>query len=292
MSLPLPVQSNNIQGIFLMVVGVFFMSSMDAVGKFLVEANYSVFQILAIRGMINLSLLFAWLYTHGGLHSVKTRRYGGHGLRIVLGLMAPLLFFHSLKEMPLADATVIFFISPFVMTALSVPLFKEKVGIHRWGAIFVGFSGVLIVMQPTSGLLEIEAFMVLGASLSYCGIMLTGRWLGTTETTITLLFYMTLGTTILTGLTSIFFWQPIPLKDIGLIALMALLSLAGNTCLIKSFSVGEVGVITPFEYTGLLWAVLLGYFVFSDFPALNVWVGVAVIACSGLYMVSRENRRR
>lgn len=291
MVLSAPVKLNNIQGIFLMVVGVFFMSSMDAVAKFLVEANYSVFQILAIRGCFNLTLLVAWLVTHGGLSSVKTRQYGGHGLRIVLGLMAPLLFFLSLKEMPLADATVIFFISPFVMTALSVPLFKEKVGVHRWGAIFVGFTGVLIVMQPTSGLLEIEAFMVLGASLSYCGIMLAGRWLGTTETTFTIIFYMTLGTTLLSGLASIFFWQPIALQDLGLIGFMAMLSLAGNLCLIKSFSIGEVGVITPFEYTGLLWAVLLGFFIFSDFPALNVWVGVAVIGCSGLYMVYRENLR-
>ena len=240
------------------------MSSMDAVAKFLVEANYSVFQILAIRGLFNLTVLFGWLFTHGGWTSLKTRQYGGHGLRIVLGLMAPLLFFLSLKKMPLADATVIFFISPFVMTALSVPLFKEKVGIHRWGAIFLGFTGVLIVMQPTSGILEIEAFMVLGASLSYCGIMLAGRWLGTTETTFTIMFYMTLGTTVIATAASFFFWQPIGLRDLGLVAVMAMLSLAGNLCLIKSFSIGEVGVITPFEYTGLLWAVLLGFFIFSN----------------------------
>ena len=70
---------------------------------------------------------------------------------------------------------------------------------------------------------------------------------------------------------------------------MAILSLAGNICLIKSFAMGEVGVIAPFEYTGLLWAVLLGFFIFGDFPAVNVWIGVVVIAGSGLYMIYREN---
>ncbi|USG61753.1 DMT family transporter [Sneathiella marina] len=286
----MPIKSKNIQGIAFMLIGVFLMSSMDAVGKFLVQADYSVIQILAIRGMFNLTILLGWMVTHGGFGSVKTKQYKGHGLRIIFGLLAPLLFFMSLKHLPLAEATVIFFVSPFIMTALSVPIFKEKVGPHRWGAIFVGFAGVLIVMQPTSGLLELEAFMVLGASLSYCAIMLIGRWLGTTESTFTIIFYMTLGTATITGFASIFVWQPIPLEDVGLIAAMAVLSLTGNICLIKSFRVGEVGVITPFEYTGLFWAVTLGYLVFAEIPAAHVWTGVAVIGASGLYLVYRENR--
>ncbi len=275
-----------------MILGVFLMSTMDAVAKLLVEANYSVIQILAIRGSFNLTLLFIWMFTHGGLQIVRTRQYGGHGLRIILGLMAPLLFFTALRNMPLADATVIFFISPFVMTALSVPLFKEKVGIHRWGAIAVGFMGVIYVVQPTGGVFEVEALMVLGASLSYCGIMLAGRWLGTTESTFTIIFYMTLGTTCIMGLLTPFVWQPMPLADVGLVAALALLSLSGNICLIMAFNTGEVGVITPFEYTGLIWAVVLGFVFFSDFPAFNVWVGVAAIGASGLYMVYRENRHR
>ncbi len=268
------------------------MSSMDAVAKLLVEANYSVIQMLAIRGTILMPLLLAWVIVRGESHMIKTRQVGRHALRILFGIFAPLLFFQSLKELPLADATVIFFISPFVMTALSVPLFKEKVGIHRWSAIFIGFAGVLIVMQPTSGLLQLEAFMVLGASLCYCGVMLTGRVLSRTETTFTIIFYSNLGLVLVSGIVSIFYWQPMPISDLGLVVLMALLSLAGNICLIRSFSLGEVGVITPFEYTGLLWAVLLGYFIFADFPALNVWIGVVVIAGSGLYMIYRENMRR
>ena len=134
--------------------------------------------------------------------------------------------------------------------------------------------------------------MVLAASLCYCGVMLTGRVLSRTETTFTIIFYSNLGLLVASGIASIFFWQPMPMIDLGLVALMALLSLAGNICLVRSFAIGEVGVITPFEYTALLWAVLLGYFVFADFPALNVWIGVVIIAGSGLYMIYRENLRR
>ena len=197
-----------------------------------------------------------------------------------------------MKELPLADATVIFFISPFVMTALSVPLFGEKVGIHRWSAIMLGFIGVLIVMQPTSGVLKMDALMVIGASLCYSGVMLTGRVLSKTETTFTIIFYSNLGVLIATACLAVFFWHPIPLQDVALVALMALLSLAGNICLVKSFALGEVGVITPFEYTGIFWAVMLGYLIFGDFPGLHVWLGVVIIAGSGLYMIYRENRKR
>jgi len=292
MSPPLSFSSNNIRAIGLMITGVFLLSCMDAVAKLLVTADYSVIQILALRGAINLIILLGWMFTHGGFPSIRTKQYFGHGLRIVLGLMAPLLFFMSLKHLPLADATVIFFISPFVMTALSVPIFKEKVGIHRWAAIALGFMGVLIVIQPTGGVMEIEAFMVLGASLSYCGIMLAGRWLGSTESTFAIIFYITLGIAVIMGLMAPFVWKPMPLSDLGWVAVMAVLSLSGNIFLIKSFSIGEVGVITPFEYTGIIWAVVLGYVVFSDFPAENVWIGVVVIGASGLYMIYRENKKR
>lgn len=292
MSFVAALSSRNIRGIIFMTAGIFFMSSMDAVAKFLVEASYPVVQMLAIRGAVLIPLLVIWMFMRGGPGLIKTRQVGRHTIRVAFGVCAPLLFFLSLKELPLADATVIFFISPFVMTALSVPLFGEKVGVHRWSAIIIGFLGVLVVMQPTSGLLQLEAFMVLGASLCYCGVMLTGRVLSRTESTYTIIFYSNLGVTAITGFLTVFFWTPMPVVDLGLVILMALLSLAGNICLIKSFALGEVGVITPFEYTGLFWAVSLGYFIFADFPTVNVWFGVVIIAGSGLYMVYRENLRR
>tara|TARA_R100000005_G_scaffold96082_1_gene80550 strand:+ start:3108 stop:3989 length:882 start_codon:yes stop_codon:yes gene_type:complete len=284
--------AGNIRGIMFMIAGIFFMSSMDAVAKFLVQADYSVPQMLAIRGAVLIPLLIVWMMMRGGPGILRTRQIGTHGIRVVFGVLAPLLFFLSLKELPLADATVIFFISPFVMTALSVPLFGEKVGIHRWSAIMLGFIGVLIVMQPTSGVLKMDALMVIGASLCYSGVMLTGRVLSQTETTFTIIFYSNLGVLIATACLAVFFWHPIPLQDVALVALMALLSLAGNICLVKSFALGEVGVITPFEYTGIFWAVMLGYLIFGDFPGLHVWLGVVIIAGSGLYMIYRENRKR
>ncbi len=284
--------SSNMAGSLYMMTAIFMLSTMDAVAKWLVEADYTVFQILFIRGCINITLLLAAMPFLGGPRLLKTHRPWAHMVRAGFGVAAPLLFFTALISLPLAETTVVFFISPFVMTALSVPLFKEKVGIHRWGAILLGFGGVLYVAQPTSELFNPAVLFVLGASLSYSFLMLSSRWLGSTETTFSIIFYGTVGTVVVAAFAMPFVWKDISLIDFFVVGLMAILSLAGNVCILKAFMLGEVGVITPFEYTGLLWAVLLGLFFFQEMPTVNVWIGMSIIATSGLYLVYRENRKR
>ncbi|MBO6825090.1 MAG: DMT family transporter [Sneathiella sp.] len=284
--------NNNMMGILYICAAMLMMSSMDAVGKWLVEAEYSVFQILFIRSCINFCILFSLMPFLGGVQLIKTKRFGAHAIRGLLGFIAPALFFTSLQSLELAEATVIFFVAPFIMTALSVPLFKEKVGIHRWGAILVGFCGVLYVMQPTSGIFDPAAFFVLGASLCYSIMMLASRWLGKTDRTYTIVFFVTFWTSIATGFVAPFFWKPIPLEHVMVVGLMAVLSLLGNVFIVKAFTMGEVGVITPFEYSSLIWALSIGYLVFGEVPGDHGWVGMAIILASGLYMVYRENKKR
>lgn len=284
--------NNNMMGILYICAAMLMMSSMDAVGKWLVEAEYSVFQILFIRSCINFCILFSLMPFLGGVQLIKTKRFGAHAIRGLLGFIAPALFFTSLQSLELAEATVIFFVAPFIMTALSVPLFKEKVGIHRWGAILVGFCGVVYVMQPTSGIFDPAAFFVLGASLCYSIMMLASRWLGKTDRTYTIVFFVTFWTSIATGFVAPFFWKPIPLEHVMVVGLMAVLSLLGNVFIVKAFTMGEVGVITPFEYSSLIWALSIGYLVFGEVPGDHVWVGMAIILASGLYMVYRENKKR
>jgi drug/metabolite transporter (DMT)-like permease len=283
---------NNLTGILYMVAAIFTMSTMDAAAKWLVHADYSVFQILFVRSLMNVVVLLALVPFMGGLRLIKTNRVFAHGVRGVLGFVVPFCFFSALRSMGLAEATVVFFISPFVMTALSVPFFKEKVGVHRWGAIFVGFCGVLYVVQPTSEVFDPAAFLVLGGSLAYCFLMLSSRWLGSTEATFTIVFYVNFVVMLCGAIGSVFYWVPMPVADVGVAAIVAFLSLIGNFFIIKAFTIGEVGVITPFEYTALIWAVLLGVVLFDEIPTSNVWVGSAGIAASGLYMVYRENRKK
>lgn len=285
-------KSGNLAGITYMMLAIFMLSTMDAVAKWLVEADYSVFQILFVRGCLNMAMLFIAMPFLGGINLLRTQRAGAHAVRVGFGVLAPFLFFTALISMPLAETTVVFFISPFVMTALSVPLFKEQVGLHRWGAILVGFAGVVYVAQPTSELFNPAVLFVLGGSLSYSFLMLSSRWLGKTESTFAIIFYGNLGAAIVMAFFLPFVWKEMSFADLGVVGLMAILSLAGNVFILKAFMKADVGVITPFEYTGLLWAVLLGFIFFEEIPTSNVWVGMSIIAASGLYLVYRENRKR
>lgn len=292
MSNPIKIENNNLLGIVYIVLAIFMLASMDAVAKQLVSRDYSSFQILFLRGCINLVILCCLMPFMGGLRLIKTNRFWAHGLRGLFGFLAPLCFFTALTSMQLAEATVVFFIAPFVMTALSVPLFKEKVGVHRWGAIIVGFCGVLYVAQPTSDIFNPAVFLVLAASLAYTFLMLSSRWLGQVDATFTIVFYVTFWVTIFSATTVFFVWKDMPMDDVFAVFAMAILSLAGNFFIVKAFTIGEVGAITPFEYSGLFWAVLFGFVFFGEVPALNVWIGIAIIAASGLYMVYRENKKR
>lgn len=126
---------NNLSGISFMLVGVLVVTVMDVIAKLLMEADYSPFQILAIRGWIITASFLGWMAFRGQLSTLKTGRGHHHAIRGIIGFCAPYMFFTALSTMPLADTVVVTFAAPFLMTVLSIPLLKEVVGVYRWGAI-------------------------------------------------------------------------------------------------------------------------------------------------------------
>lgn len=284
-------ERNNLQGIVYILVGIFALSMMDATAKWLVHADYEVVQILALRGWIITGILLVWAKFNGGWRKqLYTTRLRDHGIRTALAYLAPFCFFTALKSMPLADATVIFFAAPFIMTALSVPLFKEKVGLHRWGAIAVGFAGVLIAMQPGTAGFQPMALVVLAGCFFYAITTLAVRWLGSTESTFKIVFYFNFGVALISTLFLPFVWVPMSWQDIGVLTGMAGLGLCGHIFLSRAFNTGQVGVIAPFEYSALLWTVIIGFVVWNELPVARVWLGGAIIVASGLYIIHRERR--
>ena len=137
-------EDRNLAGIANMLVGIGFLSLMDGTVKWLIGAEYSVAQIVAVRGWIIVALLLLWVPRTGGFAALRSRRPLAHLGRIVAGFGSVFFFFTSLRTLPLADATVIFFGATFIMTALSALLLGERVGIHRWGAVAIGFAGVYV----------------------------------------------------------------------------------------------------------------------------------------------------
>ena len=284
-----PGEPNNLLGIVLMMLGMLLMASMDTTAKWLVEADVSPVQVLAMRSWIIIPVILLALTARRQLGLLRTARPLAHGLRGGLGILAPLPFFAALKYLPLADATVVFFSSSFILTAISAMFLKEKVGIHRWSAVVIGFGGVVIAMNP-EGEGHISAYLlVLCAAFAYAGIQVSGKQLMKQDSIISLVFSFNL----MIGLASTamlpWVWVSVSWTVIGVIVLMAMLAVSGHIALTAAFGKAEVSAIAPFEYTSLIWVVLLGYILFQDIPSTQVWLGAAVVISCGLYMIYRES---
>jgi drug/metabolite transporter (DMT)-like permease len=210
-------------------------------------------------------------------------------LRSVLIFCAGMTFWAGLMYLPLADCTVIAFISPLLVTVFSVLLLGEKFGFHRWGSVIVGLLGVIFVIRPGMGIAHWAVVLPLFSALFYATILITTRVLGQRENVLTTLFYTSIGGLILSSVMVLFFWKtPSPVQWLLLIWL-GLLGAVGHFFMIKAFEKAPASLLAPFSYTTLIWATILGFFLFGDLPDAWTILGATIIISSGLYLVKRES---
>jgi drug/metabolite transporter (DMT)-like permease len=190
--------------------------------------------------------------------------------------------------MKLVDAIAITFAAPIFISALSVLLLKEPVGLHRWGAIGVGFCGVLIILRPGLGVFQWVALVVLGSVLAYALLMITTRAFKSTESTASLMLYPQLGMSFTGIFYAPLFWVTPSLGDLGLFALAGLFGSVGVMCLTHAFRLAPVAVVSPFEYSALIWATLLGFLLWGELPDSYTLAGAGIVISSGLYIIYRE----
>ena len=277
-------------GIAIMIAGIAGFAVMDATIKWL-TADYPVPQVIALRSWFGLPLLVWLSLREGGLPALRTRRPLVHVGRYLLVLLLSLSFFWALSQMKLVDAIAIAFAAPIIITALSVPLLREEVGLRRWIAISVGFCGVLVILRPGLGVFQWAALAALGSALVYALLMITTRAFKSTESTASLMLYPQIGIS-LTGVIMVnFFWVTPTLFDLALFALAGFFGSIGVMCLTHAFRLAPAAVIAPFEYTALVWGTLLGYLVWGELPDGITLLGASIIVASGLYIIYRETRQ-
>ena len=280
----------NFTGILFMLLGMLGMGLTDATAKWLVSTDYPIIQVIAIRGWFISFMLVAWVLVTRQIGALKTSRPWGHSLRFLVCFFAPFLMFRALRDMPLADVTVIVFGSTFMTTALSVLFFKEKVGIHRWSAVVLGMVGVVIALRPGTGVFNAAAVFALLAGLSFAGINLTTRWLRDTESALKQIFYLMLGITMFSSAILPLYWVPVYSGDWIIFAALGLSTILGYIFLTRAFMMAPTGLVAPFEYTVLIWAVIFGFLIWGEVPDKYVWTGAGIIILSGIYLIDRESR--
>jgi drug/metabolite transporter (DMT)-like permease len=274
-------------GIALMLAGIAGFAVMDAIIKWL-TADYPITQVVALRSWFGLPLLCLFALYDGGLKALRTRRPMVHVGRYLLVLALSFSFFWALSQMKLVDAIAITFAAPIFITALSVPLLKEPVGLHRWVAISIGFCGVLIMLRPGAGVFQWAALVVICSVVVYALLMITTRAFKSTESTASLMLYPQLGMSLTGIIIAPLFWVTPSLGDLGLFALAGLFGSVGVMCLTHAFRLGPAAVVSPFEYSALIWATLLGFLLWGELPDAFTLGGAGIVISSGLYIIYRE----
>ena len=304
---PLPSQTadkaskSNLVGIFLMIVAMLLLPGLDACAKWL-GMRMPASEISAARFSMQMMLLLPAMAIMGlRLRLSSFSKY--EAARGICLALATWLFFISLKTLPMAEAISIFFVEPMILTLLGALLLKETIHIRRISAIFVGFIGALIVIQPSFEIFGWPALLPLGAAFTFAVYMIITRIVAQAKHPIEAQFSMSffalltvLGLAILNqflGFESMI-WRLPNLAEFSVIILLGLIATSGHLMIVFALRYADAGLLAPFQYAEILNAAFLGYLIFGDIPKNTTFLGASLIIGSGLYLIHRErlaNRR-
>jgi len=291
-TMPTPSPEEIRRGIFYAIASVFIFAVANAVVKWL-TASYPVNQIIFFRCAFALLPCIVLVATHGGWTAcLRTRRVRDHAMRAVSQFLSMASIFMAFRLMPLADAVAIQFASPLFLTVLSIFLLGERVGIHRWSAVVVGFVGVLVMVHPGPGMLESGALFALFNAVISASVTIAMRRMSLTESSTTLVLYQGFFTTLLSLCLLPLGWVTPSWVDAGLLAGVGVLSGIGQFCWTQAFRFAPAAVAAPFSYLSMIWALGFGFVLWGDVPTASLLAGGVVVAASGGYILYRETVRR
>lgn len=266
------------------VLGVMF-----ALVKLAGEHGVHVTESLFYRQLAGLPVAIAWLWWTGALASIRTSRPMQHGLRMLLGISAMALNFSAMLLLPMAEATTLGFAAQIFATILAALLLREPTGRYRWGAVILGFTGVLVALQPGDNALPLNgAAVALGGALMTACVIIQLRRMAQTEAAGAIVFWFSLTSLLPLGVAVALFGKG---HDPASWAIIAGLSLAGAVAqilLTASLRHASVAAIMTMDYSALLWSALMGFAVFDDIPGHSVWLGAPLIIGAGMIIAWRE----
>lgn len=285
----MPIRNASLAGIGMMLLGILLFSLNDVLGKWLV-ATYSVGQLLLIRSAAALAVLAPFIVRQGVMRTLRPEKPGLQVLRVALGSVESGLFYLAVSHLPLADTMTIWMAAPVWVVILAALLLGEKVSPGRWLAVLAGFLGVVVTLAPSGASLSMSALVALLGSLLFAGLMIAGRRLRATPD-VTLVGWQTFGTLLIGAALVPFGWVTPGLIDFGLLALLGVVAMVAHLCVTRSLKLAEASVVTPYQYTLILWALVFGWLVFGDRPTPQMLAGAGLIVAAGLALIVLERRR-
>ncbi len=278
------------RGILLMCVASVFFSAMHVLVRY-VARDVPPLQIAFLRNIFGV-IVFAPLLMSSGLAFLRTKRIGLHAVRGALNAVALLMFFTALSLTPVARVTALSFSAPLFTALLSVIFLGERFRIRRWAAIFVGFAGTLIILRPGMIPADTGSILVVGAALIWAVTMIVIKVLSRTESSFTITAYMNIFLSLFSLGPALWVWvAPPPEMWVWLVAI-AVLGTIAQIALSQALKETEPTAVLPFDFLKLVWATLLGMWVFGELPDIITWIGALVVFASGFFIAYREHQER
>jgi drug/metabolite transporter (DMT)-like permease len=278
--------SNNKLAIFLIIISVFFGTVMLSFLK-IAQEDVNVYVAGFFRFFLGLVIILPYIIKNK-VTVFKTTHLKQHFLRAILGLPAMLLYFSALVLLPIEKLTAISFVVPLIVTILAVFFLGEKIYIYRTLALILGFSGMLVIIRPGFVDISIGVYMVLFSALLWSINIIITKKISKYDSAITILAYQSIFMSLLSFFIVLFFWEMPSLKTFTYLILAAICGTVLHLTLNHAFKLVDVSMTQPYSFLNLVFASIIGYFVFDEIPDLYTWIGALIIFTGVLIISYRE----
>jgi drug/metabolite transporter (DMT)-like permease len=293
---PLPLNLNSpalkrLRAIFYMIAAVAIFAVMDALMKGL-TSRYGTLQVSCLRSLSSLVCMSVVILYRRSFAELKPHRAPWHLLRGVLGICMLASFVFAIHRLSLAQTYSIYLTAPLLMTALSVPVFGERVSGGRWFAIVLGLGGVIIILKPWArgDYSLVAAGAAVLSTVCYAINALTVRSLSSSNSSLSLVFWYLVLVGVGSGVLGAHEWRAIGNTDWWWLLAIGITGALGQFWLTVAFSRAPPSVVGPFEYTSILWAFLIDRIFWGATPSLNLLIGALIVVGSGIFVIEQERR--
>ena len=279
----------NIRGALMALLAFAVFATHDSIVKALGGA-YSPFQIVFFSVLLSFPLTTIMLMRDTTAGTLLPRHPWWTAARSVAVVVTAVSAFYAFSNLPLATVYAILFASPLLITILSIPMLGETVRLRRWVAVIAGLCGVLVVLRPGQTDFTLGHAAALLAALGGSIASIIVRKIGREERSVVMLLYPMIANCIIMGALLPLVYEPMPIKDLGLVALVSLCAFVATLCIISAYRQGEAVIVAPMQYSQIIWATAFGALFFDEIPDTGTFLGAGIVILSGVYIVLREGR--
>ena len=281
------MKQNKLIIVALLAIGAtFFGSFMGAGVKFLSDDLHPII-ICFYRSLMGLILITPFV-VRNNFRALQTKNIRLQIFRASINVISMICWFSAIGMMHFEKATALGFTTPLFTTVLAVIVLGEIIRFHRTAALLLGFIGIIIIIRPGYVPFEFGTILMLVASFSFSFVLIFVKKLSATDSSITIIFYHLLYMTPIFFILSLFYWENISLNQLIIFTLMGASGLLSHWCLAQAFKMSDTTFVMPLQFTKLIWASLIGLFLFAEQPDIWTWVGGVIIFISVVYITYRE----